>query len=232
MIEIPEIIINNISLKYNDNYMGNDILNLPQSIKYGNMTLKYISILDRQKEINFLINECYTIFNKFSNKQIYNSDTEIEIFNLSNFISRYYFVLEYITYNVRRTVDELISLIYYLNYIKNNNGTEPNKIDIDKIGSLINSNEGQSLKNQVNFFTQHDVFMNYLNDLSNAFKHSFVNSESSTLIGKDKPTINALNLHYNNSSNNKEFYSIYLDDFITCYNSFFNDSFTCIKELA
>ncbi|WP_298904496.1 hypothetical protein [uncultured Nostoc sp.] len=69
--------------------------------------------------------------------------------------------------------------------------------------------------------------MKILNEVSNAYKHSFINSEISS-IGTEEPYVFALALKKNDLGNQPEFHSVPFAELVVGFDSFFQDS---VEEL-
>jgi hypothetical protein len=105
-----------------------------------------------------------------------------------------YHKVEQIIYDLRVSTDQLICLSYVLNY-KRINGKYPKKIKID--------------------------FLEKLNQVSNAYKHSFLNGQTMNLRGSFEPVLFALDLKYNDKSEKPVFYSIKLVGIIKEFDEMF-----------
>jgi hypothetical protein len=96
------------------------------------------------------------------------------------------------------------------------NQTHPNKIKFEKIDDLLkNQNSELSI-----IFVSYLRSLENLNSISNAYKHSFVNSQLN-IIGEFEPIVPALSLLYNNTNNPIKFYSIELAKIINDFSDFF-----------
>lgn len=70
-----------------------------------------------------------------------------------------------------------------------------------------------------------------LNEVSNAFKHSFVQSDIS-LLGRDKPCVHALALDRNKLDAGIEFYSVSLRDLVGGFNAFYSAALSWLEEFS
>ncbi len=197
--------------KHNEPMNASLLFYLPPYTPYGNLQLKLFKIIQRLDEANRRINDSYTFWENCLNNTIINS------------FEQHVFANEQFIYLIRKSADELISLIWVLNEYKNNNNY-PNKIKVDCLGSVLNQNE----KSRLNIFTSNINIIKKLNEISNAFKHSFINSDH-TLLGAKEPRIYALSLDYNNSKSKPIFYDFSIDEIINEYNTFFNDCISWLK---
>ena len=101
---------------------------------------------------------------------------------------------------LRKAADELVSLVWCLSKYEQN-GQYPSKIKIDCLGAVIAQAKDERLK----VFSDHLELMGILNDIANAFKHSFINSDH-TLLGAEEPRIHALGLAHNKLNSEPQFY--------------------------
>src|SRR5690606_2223411 len=115
---------------------------------------------------------------------------------------------------------QLICLSYILNY-KHKNGNYPKKIKIDSIGRFLNSQT-----KYLSEFAPYRDYLEKLNEVSNAYKHSFLNGQTMNLRGSFEPVLFALDLKYNDKSMKPTFYSIKLKGMITE----FDEMFQALKE--
>ena len=140
---------------------------------------------------------------------------------MANFISDFFhkekFAIEQIFYWLRKSADELISLLYVLDY-HNLNDEYPIKIKIDCIGFLLISTDFYT-----DFVSKHNHLLTILNEVTNAYKHSFVNSQVLSYHGADYPVAYAYSLKRNNAGNEPQFYSVTINDFIIEYCTFLQD---------
>ncbi len=207
------------SLKtHNEILMDKQFLPLPKDTPFGNLFLSWIEILQRTDRINDLIIDLYTDFEIIKqNQDVINPD-------ISSLFYKQKFLTEQIFYWLRKTADELISLIYLLDFNKKKN-TFPTKIEINSVGSL--------LKKDVYIPELFDVFRKFLkilNEISNGYKHSFINSQAHTYHGKNYPVIFALTVEYNNLKNEPKFHSCKFSDVIENYNIFLSEVKLYIKK--
>ena len=89
----------------------------------------------------------------------------------------------------------------------------PETVPIDCIGSLVAS--GNTTYN-----AEILRFLDTLNNVSNAFKHSFINTQVN-LIGAEEPVVYALGLKRNKLSYAPSFYQVTLASLINGFNVFF-----------
>ncbi len=108
----------------------------------------------------------------------------------------------------------MISLVYILDYYSNHK-KYPEKIVIESIGKLLKE---KCLCND--FFSDHYDMLKTINDVSNAYKHSFLNTEISNHIGNDEPYFFALSLSNNDLKKKPYFYPVELTNFIIKYSGF------------
>ncbi|WMJ75283.1 hypothetical protein RCC89_19270 [Cytophagaceae bacterium ABcell3] len=192
----------------------NDIPNLPSNTPYGNLILSWEEIQQRFDNVNDLIITLYEDFEIINNREDYDVNVAIKLTH------KYYkqkFLTEQIIYWLRRTGDELISMLYILDYHKKNQ-TYPGRIKIESIGNFIKYEHFLPELRK-----RHFKLLNLLNEISNAYKHSFINSETHLHRGSEFPVVFALSLIYNNTKNEPKFYSVKLSDVLNEYTIFLED---------
>jgi hypothetical protein len=157
----------NIGGEYQQSLHGSQFISLPSQTHFGNFDLKWLKIVSRLIRLNRMILEAYHL--------------HTQVFSMTQPIEELSLLLEEIVYWLRKTADELIGLSFLCEaYIRS--GSLPNKVDIDNIGALLNGNH-VTLQTQ---FGSHLDHLSLLNDISNAYKHSFINSDLN-VIGRDEP---------------------------------------------
>ncbi len=197
----------------NNGKKPNEILNaklifwLPPDSPYGNLQLKYMDIIQRIDIINHKIIDTFNIWNRIHSTQGFTSFLLMQHRSLN----------EEIVFHIRRITDELIGLVYLLKFYDNNN-CYPNIIKINDIGTLKKNFD------QLPLFNKYSDFLDTMNNISNAFKHSFINSDVSLIIGQLEPCITALHLPSNNLSKDLKFYNISLkNQLVAPFNELYSD---------
>lgn len=72
-------------------------------------------------------------------------------------------------------------------------------------------------------------FLKELNDISNAYKHSFINSDL-RWVGKEEPVVNAMHYGYGKDNEQPFIYSMKLRTMIESYDTFFKTIIALVKE--
>ena len=189
---------------------------LPPDSPYGNFQLKYMKTIQRLDEANRRINE----------SQHHWSNFRAEGMLPVGALERHVLANEEAIYMLRRAADELVSLVWCLSKYEEN-GDYPNKIKVDCLGAVIAQDENE--RHQA--FAAHIELMRILNDIANAFKHSFINSDH-TLLGAEEPRIHALGLARNKLSSQPEFYDVSLLTLIEFYNEFYKSCTSWLKSYS
>jgi hypothetical protein len=99
-------------------------------------------------------------------------------------------------------------------------GLYPNRLRADSIGLLLSD------RTYSGPFKKFEGFLSKLNDIANAYKHSFINSDLN-LIGRDEPMVVALGLPYNDLTREHRFHWILLRD-VTCE---FSDFYVHVNQV-
>lgn len=179
---------------------------LPPKSPYGNFQLKFMKIIQRLDEANRKLIDSYKFWRECK------SCANFPVFNA---YEKHIFSNEEAIYMLRRAADELVSLIWCLSKYEETK-QYPQKIDIDCLGAVLS----QKKVDRLEVFEPHIEIMTELNNIANAFKHSFINSDHS-LIGGDEPRIHALALNYNKLISDPVFYDVALRTIVEKYNDFF-----------
>lgn len=191
-----------------------EILPLPTDTKYGNLTLKYTDIIIITHNLNYLIiqfNELYYVNQKNLNEPKIISPFDQHQLNM---------ILEQIFYWLHKISDNLLSLLWLLEYLKKEN-KNPKKLNISCIGDFIKNKNSFNNK-----FLKHFDTLKTINTISNIYKHSFINNEINLIQSVYDPIVFALGLHYNNIENDAKFYNENFNDLISNFDLFLKD----IKE--
>jgi hypothetical protein len=170
---------------------------LPPDSPYGNFQLKFVKIIQRLDEANRRINDSHTFW---------------ETRYTPGSIERHVFANEQAVHMMRRAADELVSLIWCLSEYEKNS-KYPERLTIDCVGAVLK----QDKQARLSIYEPHADFMQLLNDIANAFKHSFINSDLN-VIGADEPRIHALALKRNRLGRSPKFYDVSLSDLVNKYN--------------
>ncbi len=189
---------------------------LPPDSPYGNFQLKFFKIIQRLDEANRRIIESYDFWQSCKTPGFLPPGA-VECHTLAN---------EQAIYMMRKAADELVSLISCLSEYEKNS-KYPEKMKIDCIGAVLNRKD----EDQDHIYGNHLDFMQLLNEIANAYKHSFVNSEL-TLVGIEEPRINALALKYNNLSSSPTFHDVSFSELIVRYNGFYEDCVAWLNQFS
>ena len=182
------------------------MLPLPPQTPYGNLSLKWMKIVFRLIRLNRMVPTAYHLHTRVVSLTQSVAPSPIE--ELSHF-------LEEIVYWLRKTADELIGLSFLCEACLRGNPI-PTKVDVDCIGELLN---GDHLALQVQF-AAHIAHLRLLNDISNAYKHSFINSDLN-VVGSDELVLYALTLQRNDLSKNEAFVAVALGTIVRDFDAFF-----------
>ena len=189
---------------------------LPPDTPYGNLQLKYMKIIWRFDEANRKIIDSWNFWKECSTGGMLPTGV----------LERHIFSIEETVYMLRRAGDELVSMIWLLEKHEDQK-KYPSRIKIDCLGAVV----AQAEDARVQVFSDHVDLMEKLNDIANAFKHSFINSDH-TLMGFAEPRIHALGLSYNKLSSDPVFYDVKLDELVSKYNEFYKYSVQWLSEYS
>jgi hypothetical protein len=179
---------------------------------YGNLELKILCVAQSAEYINFGID---SVWNKFSRIRSKTYDPMQLMLN-SQEIPLMMRDMEVVIYFIRRTIDDMISLIFILD------NDFPEKIKIDSIGRLL---ENKVYKNLKYLKDRHKDSLDLLNRVANSYKHSFVNYDKAyTAIGRDEPCVLSVTSPYNDLNKPMEFSCIALNDIVALSQEFLFDA--------
>ncbi len=137
-------------------------IKLDADTSFGNLNLIFFNISMDIEQLNVRITECFKLYALGM------------YYDFSAKITDHQRIVEEIIYWMRRIIDRLISLHWFL-FESRKNKTYPKVIKIDSIGKLLNLTNGDDFKKE---YTERDLdFLKFLNEASNAYKHSFVHGK-------------------------------------------------------
>lgn len=181
--------------EYKANFNKLQLISLPTNTNFGNLNLIWMQIIVRIESCN---SEIINIYDDF-----YNSKKELALsgtVDVSLVIGyREIMKIEQLFYWLRKTSDELISLIFILYYFKENT-RYPIKIKVSSIGEFLNKKECFN-----GDFDKFKSILLTLNDISNGYKHSFINTQLNSYSGSAYPVAFAYLMKYNDSKNTPNF---------------------------
>ena len=189
-------------MQHGTNLNGNDILDLYTDTPFGNMTLKWFDIVQRIDCLNDTIVSLYKNFALRNDIRVNQANFGILVDPKLSYVQTYQ--TEEIIYWLRKTTDEFIGLLYLSDYKKTYN-KYPSKIKISSIAEYLHSSQSFD-----NILDPHITFLENLNNVSNAYKHSFINHEVLNYHGENEPLAIALRLDYNRLENGHQFYTLAL----------------------
>lgn len=197
------------------------IIPLPASTPYGNLQLKHMTIMSRLDEANRQIGIAYAEWDKFTAQR---TRPGVE---LTNAFELHRFAMEYATAQLRRVADEFIALLWCLDTYRQQ-GQYPERIEIDSIGMMFRKKD---YPGPDGVLQPHHEMLRLLNDISNAKKHSFIDS-GVTIAGADEPAISALGHKPGDQVSEPKFYIVPLSRLVADYNPFFHDCDIWLRAYA
>ena len=205
---------------------ADDIPEFSASEYWGNLSSKVSFIFSRLDYLNdTLVSIC----------------EKVEIYNI-NFKKRNgltskkvkitpYIEIIHIMSDLRMIVDELIALLYIVEKRKVL-GDYPSKIEIECIGDLLGKwNENKF--DDVNFFIDYKAFLKNVNDITNTYKHSFINDHIIFYRQLEKPTVYAIrNFNKEFDIHKNKLIAIPLEDILNDFNSMFKEYRILLKKMT
>lgn len=185
------------------------MLPLPADTPFGNFALKYTRLILRLDHVNLLIRE---VFESYTRAKAADDGT----------IAHHLLLTEELVYWLRKTADELIALVHILG-VRQSAGVYPERISPDGIGPLL------ALHDVPAWAQAHCDFLRLLNEISNAYKHSFINSDA-MLVGRDEPGVYALSLQRNDLDKATRLHSIRVAELVVRFDAFFQAAVAELKK--
>ena len=189
--------------------------------KYINVELKFFRIITTLDFVNSHLVESNKLWEKLTrDKNTVLQDTDLMMFNTFSFI-KLFKVNEYIIYDLRTVIDEIISIVSVIKGKINRD-----KIEISSIGNYLDKHDST--------FNEFDDFCDFfatLNNISNAYKHSYANSDFPAL-GRNENCFTALYSKYNNFSDNVDIYCVSVNQIVDEFNKFYKQTYIIIDNLT
>lgn len=164
---------------------ADDIPEFPSSQFWGNLGNKVLFVFNRLDYLNdtlVSISEKVEIYNVNFKKRNGLNNNKITITPFIEII--------HVMSDLRMIIDELIALLYIVESRKVL-GDYPSKIEIECIGDLLGKwNENKF--NDLRFFIDYEDFLKSVNDITNTYKHSFINDHIVFYRQLEKPTVYAI----------------------------------------
>ncbi|MDX3907463.1 MAG: hypothetical protein QHC78_17370 [Pigmentiphaga sp.] len=189
---------------------------LPPNTPYGNLTLKLMKLIGRIDEANRRLAEVECFWAIAISPVLHPNAAE-----------RHHYAIEQAIYLMRRAADDLIALISCLSDWKAE-GDYPKRIQVDCIGFLLAE---KNAPKRLPLYDSHLSMLRLLNEISNAYKHSFVQTDIN-LIGRDEPVAYALALDYNKLESGVQFFDAPLSSMVGDFTQFYKDCFTWLEEFS
>lgn len=186
---------------------------LPPDSPYGNFQLKLMKLCQRLDEANRRLIESFYYWNQARAQM-----------PPGNVFERHLYANEQAVYLMRRAADEMIAMIWCLSQWEIDKDY-PQQIKVDCIGSALKARNHQLP------LDGHTPVLEALNEIANAFKHSFVQSDI-TLIGRDEPYVHALGLAYNRLGAGTKFHSVSLSWLVKDFSAFYKSGMQWLETFS
>ena len=207
-----------------------DTLEFPDSRYWGNLSNKLFFIFYRLGYDNQLLDSIFSKLDlykeNFKKRNGENNDKTsvvpyIEIIHVMN--------------DLRMIVDEMIALLYILEQ-REILGDYPQVIDVDNIGVYLEFSKNDDNESVI-FFNDYRDFLKLINDITNTYKHSFLNDHVLFLRQINEPTVFALKTATSRKRNkfdipNHKFIAVPLEKIIDGFNEMFVKYHVLLKDKA
>ena len=178
--------------------------------------------MQRLEYQNEILNSIYKEVEKY-NERLKKRDSYIMVNEVKPYIEIIHLVSD-----LKMILDELISLFYILEKYKID-GDYPRKIRISSIGELLTEHEKEE-STKLLFFKPYIEFLQNINEVTNSYKHSFVNSDILFYRQLNEPIVYAGKNHFNNFDRPRTLISIPLKEIILNFNRMFKEYREHIKN--
>lgn len=186
---------------------------------YISLNLKYIRLICDLDSTNQNLTESYELWDKIVHNT--NPIDPDNIFFNTYYYNRLHKLNEYIAYDLKKFVDEILSTICVIK-----NKIQNNRLSISSIGDYLNNHDMSfnEFDNFIDFFTT-------LNDLINSYKHSYANTDFHAY-GRNENCFIALYSKNNAFKKESRPYCVSVSQMITEFNNFYKTSFHLIDVLT
>jgi hypothetical protein len=182
---------------------------IPVYSPFGHLGEKFVFLMYRLHYANETVRELF-----YYQRQFYECRRKSEFDN--NIKLKYLHRALRFSTEMKIIFDEFISLYFILNFYKQHQEW-PKRIQIDSIGSYLSDKNST----KYNLFEKHKNLLITTNNIGNAIKHSFTNSEITWLRNDTKIPVLVAYYHKNNDSKNPiEFHYIELPKYLEELNLF------------
>lgn len=205
---------------------ADDIPEFSFSKYWGNLSNKVLFIFSRLDYLNdILVSICEKV-------EIYN----INIKERNGLTTKKvkiapYIEIIHVVSDLRMIIDELIALLYIVEK-REVLGDYPNKIELECIGDLLGKwNENNF--DHVKFFVDYKIFLKNVNDITNTYKHSFINDHIIFYRQLEKPTVYAIrNLNKEFDIRKNKLIAIPLEEIVNDFNIMFKEYRVLLKKMT
>lgn len=207
---------------YRDNtkqIYAEDVLEFPDSKHWGNLSNKMYFIF---KRLDYLNNLLESIDDKIKTYQ-FNFNNRNGLNSKVNTVAPFIEIIHVMS-DLRMIIDELISLLYIIEK-REITGDYPLIIDVDSIGTFLKKTEMLEYV-YLDFFKEYKDFLKIVNDITDTYKHSFINDHILFFSQLDKPTVFAIKAateknHNKFDLNENRLIKVYLEDIVKDFNKMF-----------
>jgi hypothetical protein len=183
------------------------LLPYPSQTPFGNFQRAQVELIYRIDYLNMHLQRLY---------EEYQTSTQ----GMNGFVPQevlwFRFRIEEIVYGIRKTTDTLIALSCLLGE-NLQTGHFPLRLAIDCIGKMLRKLRSTGQPAHIELFRPHELTLKLINDVSNTYKHHFVNYETLTVIGQLEPTVYWLSMPKNDSRHSPSLTGILLSEFVVAF---------------
>lgn len=205
---------------------ADDIPEFSFSKYWGNLSNKVLFIFSRLDYLNdILVSICEKV-------EIYNINLKKRNGLTTNKVKiSPYIEIIHVVSDLRMIVDELIALLYIVEK-REVLGDYPNKIELECIGDLLGKWHENKF-DDVNFFIDYKIFLKNVNDITNTYKHSFINDHIIFYRQLEKPTVYAIrNFNKEFDIRKNKLIAIPLEDIVNDFNIMFKEYRVLLKKMT
>jgi hypothetical protein len=206
------------------------LLHLPADTPYGNYTNKFAKLRARVDEANRRLIDSFLWWHATRTGQVPDrlaGDARLLPGEIPpGAYERHVYAYEEAVYHMRRAADELIAMIWSLDEWRSR-GVWPSSIAVDCIGAAL----APGCVRRIEVCANHAAVLRDLNEIANAFKHSFIHTDLS-MFGRDEPCVHALGLEHNKLESDVKFHNVRLAELVGKFSAFYNEGIKWLSDFA
>jgi hypothetical protein len=205
------------------------MLPCPTDTPFGNLNRAEMELIARVDFINVRLRELYQAWEKFDEdrKAGFPDKRDPGFYRRMNGVVPhealwYRLRIEEIVYWIRKTTDTLVALSWILGD-RRSTGRFPTCIMVDSIGKVLSKLRASGQGPHIELFRPHESTLRMINDISNTYKHHFVNYDTNLIFGELGPTAYWISMEQNDAQKSVQFNGVLVCDLVARFGRLWAD---------